>query len=200
MANNNAAYGLRPYIGANALGPSIDTRAPIGYSIASGYGSTIAKGDLVKLTGTSDSLGRPQIALAAVNDAIVGVFEGLEVSPVGQGHPSFRTIFTAGDSGTEIIAHVYDNPDQLFTIQSNGTAVAGDVGNKADFIYANADAVNGRSNTMLNQATVGVEDALIIRGLAPIQGNAFGANAQLLVQIREHMERGSAVTAYPVAV
>ena len=185
MANSDAAYGFRPVQVKGGGTPQENVFAPQGYSIASGYGSTIALGDPVGQTGTSDADGRPGIQLVSTPGVIRGVFAGVSYVDAN-GEQQFRTSWTASTVATNIIAFVWDDPDIIFSIQADEDIVAGDFNNKVDYIHATS--VNGVSRVELDSSNIGTGDALkILARDDSVSPNNLGENfTKVLVMIREH--------------
>lgn len=195
MANANNPQGFKP-VQLYGGDPKTNVFSPAGYSIASAYGTTINQGDPVTLTGTSDVAGRPGLQRGAINDNVVGVFEGCRYKNA-LGDVIYSTSWPAAAVATEIVADVYDHYDTIFSIQSNGVFAQADVGNKADYVVATG--TNGISAYQLDESTVGSQDGLIILALDTSANNSFGTNANVLVQLREHRMRGTGAAGLQVA-
>lgn len=67
MANQNAAFGLRPL---GKLGSNVNSEGVTEYKIASGASGNIFSGDPVKMTSAGT------ILVAAAGDQLLGVFRG----------------------------------------------------------------------------------------------------------------------------
>lgn len=193
MANQDAAYGFRPVVGGDSNGPNNNKNALQGYSIASAYASDINYGDPVGKTGTADSIGRPGIQLVSTPGTILGVFAGVKYID-SSGEPQFKKNWTASTVATEVEALVFDDPEMTFSIQADEDIVAGDIGQKADYIHA--AGVNGNSRVELDSSTITSGDSLLILGLDhTVEENNLGENyTKVLVKIREH-EMASTLTA-----
>lgn len=192
MANTNAAYGFRPRA-QHATEPETNVNAPAGYSIASGYGTDIFTGDPVKRTGTGDSKGRPGIEIATPG-AVVGVFAGCSYVNA-QGEQVFSPYWPASTVATDIVAHVYDNPETIFAVQCDGAFAATDIANKADFQSAAGNTRTGLSGYMLDSSNIGTGDCMNILGLdTAAEPNEIGDYADVLIKFKEH-EFGPAITA-----
>jgi len=136
------------------------------YSMTSG--TAIFKGDFVKLEAAGT------VTVAAAGDVLLGVAAESKAS-----------------TDSEIL--VYDHPFQLYYIQSSGSTVAADVGQNAEILANAADTALSRSKHELDQSTqVPTAAQLKILALAAMEGNEFGANAKLLVQINEHFRTEAA--------
>lgn len=176
MANVNAPRGLMPYQ-LNGE-PKVQE-----YSIASAYGTSLARGDVVELTGT----GRNVQLAAAENVDNLGVFWGVRWVD-SQGNQHFGSMWPASTTGTEIKAAVvpFDAPSQVFEIQCDTLAEA-DVGQLVDWAAGTMDTVNGQSGLYadLTTGTATTGMALRIVGLVDRVDNAYGAYAKARVTVVE---------------
>jgi hypothetical protein len=84
---------------------------------------------------------------------------------------------------------VSDSPWQIYQVMSDGTLTTGSIGATAKYInnVAGASTYSGISGGELHQSTVGQSHyTLHIIRMAPIVGNAMGANAIVEVKINQH--------------
>lgn len=176
MANQDAAFGLRPY--RHLSGGVIRSEA---YSIASGFSTSIFAGDPVLSSGTGRNI---QIGLAGGN--LLGVFNGVQYVDTN-GDQIYRRFWPANTVATEVIAYVYS--DALITFI--GQAATGQQIDEAD-VNLLADLSSGTGDTRTGQSAweVGGHDSteaqVKILGLQDIPGNAFGEHAVVEIQINEH--------------
>ncbi|MGZ8432779.1 MAG: hypothetical protein ACXWYM_00345 [Candidatus Binatia bacterium] len=193
MANTDAAYGFKPR-SLHGSDPALNTHAPRGYAIASGYGTSIFTGDPVKSTGTASADGRPDIEIAPAG-AVRGVFAGCEYTNAA-GEQVFSKYWPASTAATNIIAHVYDHPDTIFSIQADEDIVIGDIGNKVDFISGTGNTTTGQSAYELDSSNITTGDALLILGSDDmfVPNNLAENFTKVLVKFREH-ELGATLTA-----
>jgi len=155
------------------------------YYINSSYATALAVGDFVKLSGTADGDGVPEIERAAATDTdIVGVIVGFKPR-------SGNLDNTYSPASTEDYAFVADHPDQLFSIQEDsvgGNIAVTAVGNNADIVVAAVDTTTGLSNMELDSSDVKTATAqLRILRLDPAVDNEIGDNARWIVKINEHL-------------
>lgn len=170
---SNAPFGFRPF--RHMSGGVIRARE---YPIASGYATTIRKGDPVKL------LNDGTIGLAAAGDRILGVFQGCQFVNA-QGEMRFEKQWTASATATELKATVIDDKNVSFLIQSGGTPAQTNVGNLADHVAGTGSDLTGQSGAYLD-STMGTGAAgFRILDIAKFPGNS-GQYAQLEVSIFEH--------------
>lgn len=186
MANANRPTGLSPV--KHITGAPYNGQANL-YSIASGYGTALAVGDPVGLSGTADSNGVAGIILGTTG-TIVGVIVGLGLLENSLANPSNldQIIRPASSTGTWY-ALVADSPDIIFEVQEDsvgGALAATNVGQNASLI---AGTNNGfLSGWQLDSSTAAGTDTLQVQllGLARKVDNAFGTNAKWLVRINNH--------------
>ena len=127
MANKNAAFGLRPLA---KLGGNYNSCGFTTYAVKSGNNSgNIFEGAVVKLG--SDGY----VVVAGNSDTqILGVAGGIEYTAT-DGSPTFQNFFpdtTATLGSQDIKIRVYDDPNQLFLIQADGTSAQTSIGMNAD--------------------------------------------------------------------
>jgi hypothetical protein len=149
-----APYGLKPI---NLIGGQVFAGATRQLVIASGYGTSIFYGDVVKLAST----GTIQKDTGTSTATPVGVFLGCSyVNSVGQ--VVFQQYFpasTTAPTGTIITAYVADDPDQLFkAVLVTGTT--------AD------DATSGLLPAYLGRTAIGGNAALVQNTGSTITGDS----------------------------
>jgi hypothetical protein len=186
MPNVDAAFGLLP---VGVLGGGTPQRNSA-YRIASGYGSNIFTGSLVKSTGTTK-----QIALAAPGDRAVGVFIGCEYVDAN-GDTRFSPYWPASTTlktGTECIAYVVDDPLAVFEVQASLGFALADIGAVADVTAEAGVTRTGKSTMKLDSATISATGSaqLKILDLVRRPDNEIGNYARALVMINEHELRGA---------
>lgn len=185
MANTNAPRGFIP---TRTLGGGTPQRSS-GYKIATGYSSSIFRGDPVKTAGTDRT-----IALATVGALILGVFDGCSYT-AADGSVIYSPYWPASTTATNIIAYVYDDPSTIFEIQVDDTAglIATDVGQNIDFISGVGSAATGQSAYQADQSTLGsgADIGLKVYALVDRPDNAYGQYAKALVLINEHEHKAT---------
>jgi hypothetical protein len=110
----SAPYGLKP---VNLIGGQVFAGATrqivIANSAGTGYNTNIFYGDVVKLAST----GTLQVDTGTTTATPVGVFMGCQYISAVTGQLTFSQYYPASlavKSGTDILAFVADDPDQLF--------------------------------------------------------------------------------------
>jgi|TARA_R100001530_G_scaffold11485_1_gene11032 hypothetical protein len=185
MANLDAPFGLRP---VGELGSDIQNGGTSKYLIASGESDVIMKGDLVKLEATG------YITLSTDSDAVaaIGVFNGcFYIAPTTK-KPTWSNYYAGSitPASGSIEAFVYDDPNKLYEIQSDGTIAQSSVGRNTNIVYTVGSTVNGQSKTELDATTesAGVTGQLRIIRISedPDNSDISADNANWIVRINEH--------------
>lgn len=155
------------------------------YTIASTYGTSIFRGDAVKLVagGTLEA--------AAAGDVILGVFDGVTYTD-STGAQIFSPYWPSGTTATDIVASVYDDPYIAYGIQVDGTIAATEVGACADIVAGAGSATTGNSGFELSASTGSSSAQCKILGLVPDPENAWGANVDVIVTINESFLKATA--------
>ena len=163
MSATNAPFGMRP-----AFHPSgLDRAQALAGGIPSAYATTILKGQPVAYASTAGGGTLGTIIPAAVGDAFVGAFAGVEwTDTTGRRRVSnywpANTAYVAGSC----IAYFYNDSNIVYEIQADGPMAQTTVGGEYDFSNITA----GSTTTGLSQCTLGASTAA-----------AAGAQAQLRV-------------------
>jgi len=180
MSAVSAPFGFRP-----AYHPTGFDRASK-YAIAAAYASGILKGAPVILNTNGT------VTIGAAASDILGIFAGCEyVDATGKPNvspnwPAAQTVL----AGTVPVAWVYDNPDDIFEVQADGSVAQTAIGDQADVSnVAAGSTVTGQSQATLSAtlAGVGVQAQFRIIGFNLAQDNAPGdAYTVVQVQIARH--------------
>ena len=185
MANKDAPFGLRP---VGELGSEIQNGGTSKYLITSGDGQAIYKGDLVKLESTG------YITASGDGDAVraIGVFNGCFYNDPTTQKPTWKNYYPGSITPTvgDIEAFVYDDPNQLFLIQDEGTLAQTNVGNNADFAtYVAGSTVNGHSKVEMSSTAAATAANLRIIRISedPENSDISSANANWVVKFNEHL-------------
>ena len=136
------------------------------------------KGDPVKLTGDAQV-----VAIAAANDAIIGIFDGCEYVDA-TGKPTVSSYWPASMSGvTSMKWYVISDINIVFEIQGGtGSWANTAIGDSADFVIAAGSVNTGISGTYLNNTLKGAAAVgnFRIQGLAPYTNNAWSDSFPIL--------------------
>lgn len=184
MTNADGPFGFRPlYHYAGGV-----VRFGRNYSIASAYGTNLFRGDPVQMTGT----GRNVAIAEAGNVDNIGVFWSVEYTD-NNGARQYSKYWPASTVATDIVAHVYDDPNIVFGIQcESGTAFAeAMVGQLVDWVAAAGSTVSGLSGYEADiSALATTGKSLRILGAAQFVDNEVAEHAIIEVLFIEHVLRG----------
>ena len=150
MANQDAAFGLRPL---KSVGQGDDSTGMSSHKIDAGDASIVYQGSpVIAAAGYID------IATAAAVPNM-GAFWGCFYNDPTTLKPTFKNYYPGSitpPSSQDIEAFVYDNPNQMFEIQSDndGASTLADVFSNADMINFGGSTLNGVSNTELDDSTI----------------------------------------------
>ena len=150
MANQDAAFGLRPL---KSVGQADDSTGMSSHSIDAGDASVIYQGSPVIAAA-----GYVDIATAGAVPNL-GAFWGCFYDDPTTLKPTFKNYYPGSitpPSSKDIEAFVYDNPNQMFEIQSDndGASVLADIFSSADMVNFGGSTLNGVSNTELDDSTI----------------------------------------------
>ena len=196
MANNTAAYGLKP-ISNDGIVRFNPYYVPA--SLASlGIGTPVVRGGTSNTVATINGQSYPAGTLASIavatggtTNPLTGAIVGFELIPTD--------LFKAGynAASTERVAYVSDHPDQQYTIidDAAGTLAVTDVGLNANLTVGTVNAFTGLDSTTLDTTTpattVGFQ--LKILGLSNRQNNELAAGAEWVVKINNHTDANAVV-------
>jgi len=190
MANQDAPFGFRQVGG---LGSRPTSEGTSKYTIAASFADSIFAGDIVE-AGAGTSEGGTAIAAGYVGPAaatsalrIVGVFNGCLYDDPTTSKPTFKNYWPASVAA-EAQAFVYDNPDDLFEVQSEGTLVRATVARAVDMAYTTGVTINGRSKEEIS-VTAGADLAVRVVRISgdPANSDIGSANANWIVKFNQHI-------------
>ena len=150
MANQDAAFGLRPL---KSVGQGDDSTGMSSHKIDAGDASIVYQGSPVVA-----ALGYVDIATAAAIPNM-GAFWGCFYNDPTTLKPTFKNYYPGSitpPASKDIEAFVYDNPNQMFEIQSDndGASTLADIFSNADMINFGGSTLNGVSNSELDDSTI----------------------------------------------
>ena len=182
MARTDNPFGFRALGNLSATG----SQKQFGYNIADNQSGAIFQGQLVTLKDGFILAFDPSSHTAAV-----GVFNGCDYIDPTTGKPTFSNFYPGSINITqgEIIAHIIDDPNQLFLIQADEDIEAADIGKNADIVVGSGSTTTGLSVNELDSSTIATTAALNLKivGLYDSPNNAFGNFAVVVVKINEHL-------------
>ena len=207
MANQDAPFGFRAVGG---MGSSYETQGTSKYQIADNSTSAIFQGDLCMLgnynsTATdanTNAVAVGYISVAGVTEDTLnfGVFNGCFYIDPTTAKPTWKNYYPGAVNITtgKIDAYCYDNPQQLFEVQSAGTLTQASVGNLIDTAtYDAGSTTDGMSDEEI-AATVTSTGATaqwrILRlSEDPSNSDTGNANANWIVRLNESVYYNGAV-------
>ena len=162
-----APLGLLPVYHPSGL------ERPMQYQIASGYATSIFKGDPVLLATATGTI---TVGTAAV--PLLGVFIGVEYIDV-TGKPTFANFYPASQliqSGTLINAYVLTDLETVYEIQAIGSMTQVAIGKEFDVVIGTGNVNTGLSSTALNTvaATTGAQKQFRVVDFGRGPDNAVG--------------------------
>lgn len=199
----SAPYGLKPI---NLIGGQVFAGATRQRRIASGYGTSIFYGDLVKFATTGTMVLANETSTGP-STGFAGVFLGCSYVNA-QGQVIFSQYFPGGTTaptGTYINAFVADDPDQLFKVAvvSGTTVVTGveyaAIGNNAVLVQNAGVTATGDSRVAIQDSTTDVTATLPIKILDVVPDTSYVSGGSILypeviVKINNFAVDGSGVT------
>jgi hypothetical protein len=168
MANVDAPRGLRPLHGYGGLGPRMK-------KYKAGTTTTIGRGDVVAIAAN----GRiHRVATTTGSDLIVGVAATANVS------------VPAGDNPADV--WVYDDPNQLFTIQDDGagaTPAQASLGATYPLVLGTPNTTTGQSIQELDISAPGAASTDTLLAVDFVTGPALeiGKYATIIVRLNRHL-------------
>jgi hypothetical protein len=176
-------YGFRPI---NLIGGQVFAGATRQIPIASGSGTSIFYGDVVRLN-TGGTLSRVSTTDSATD--AVGIFLGCAFTNPTTKQFLQQQYYPASTVASDIVAYVCDDPDTYFKVAvlSNSTTIGGmtqtDIGNNVAILVTAGSTTSGDSNEGVS-ATTGSTTTLPFRVIAgvPETVNASGSFTEVIVK------------------
>ena len=150
MANQDAAFGLRPL---KSVGQADDSTGMSSHAIDAAYGTAIYQGSPVVAAAGYIAI---STAGAVPN---MGAFWGCFYVDPTTLKPTFKNYYPGSitpPASKDIEAFVYDNPNQMFEIQSDndGASTLADIFSNADLVNFGGSTLNGVSTAELDDSTI----------------------------------------------
>ena len=176
-------YGFQPI---NLIGGQVFAGATRQIPIASGSGTSIFYGDVVRLN-TGGTLSRVSTTDSATD--AVGIFLGCAFTNPSTKQFLQQQFYPASTVASDIVAYVCDDPDTYFKVAvlSNSTTIGGmtqtDIGNNVAILVTAGSTTVGDSNEGVS-ATTGSTTTLPFRVIAgvPETVNASGSFTEVIVK------------------
>tara|TARA_R110000824_G_scaffold162073_8_gene337658 strand:- start:2273 stop:2851 length:579 start_codon:yes stop_codon:yes gene_type:complete len=131
------------------------------------YGTSMFFGDVAELVAA----GTIELDTAATSTRPIGIFQGCNFTDPTLNYKVFSQMWTASTSATDILAHVADDPRQVFQAQFNGTIAQTQLGLNAEVItYAAGNTNIGKSILALDISTPATTGTFPFRTIAFVDG------------------------------
>ena len=131
------------------------------------YGTSMFFGDVAEL----GAAGTSELDTAATSTRPIGIFQGCSFTDPTLNYKVFSQMWTASTSATDILAHVADDPRQVFQAQSDGTHAQTTLGLNAEIItYAAGNTSIGKSILALDQSGIATTNTFPWRTIAFVDG------------------------------
>jgi|TARA_R100000501_G_scaffold16161_1_gene29350 hypothetical protein len=202
MANKDAPFGFKAIGG---MGSSYESQGTSRYEINDNWTNAIYQGDLV---GAGDGSAADRASTTSVKGYIfgsiaattlnLGVFNGCYYIDPTTSKPTWKNYYPGAvniTTGT-IAAYCYDNPQQLYEVQTSGTLDQTDVGSLIDQdTYAAGSSIDGLSNVEIggtSKVTTGQVRIVRVTG-DPSNNDTGSANSNWVVRLNESIYYDSAI-------
>ena len=207
MANQDAPFGFRAIGG---MGSSYETQGTSQYQIKDNSTSAIFQGDLCMMgnsassatdaNGNAVAVGFISCSAVAEDTLNFGVFNGCFYTDPTTAKPTWKNYYPGAiniTTGT-IDAFVFDNPQQLYEVQTAGSLAQTDMGNLIDTnTYVAGSTINGQSKEEISGTVVGsgaTGQWRLIRGSNdPSNNDKSSANSNWIVRLNESIYYNGAV-------
>lgn len=156
MASTAAAFGLKP---VNLIGGQPFAGSTRQIKIASGYGTNIFNGDVVKLVAA----GTVEKDTGTATATPVGVFVGCTFTDPNSEQMTFKNYWPASTVASDAFAYVVDDPDVLFHIQADGSVAQTALGANFAIVQGSGSTSTGVSGVSLDASTVATTNTLPLR-------------------------------------
>ena len=197
MANQDAPFGFKALGGMRS---SYETQGTSKYQIADNSTSAIYQGDLCMMgnhdssatdaNGTAVAVGYISVSPPAEDTLNFGVFNGCDYIDPTTAKPTWKAYYPGAVNITtgKINAYCFDNPQQLFEVQTAGTLTQASVGKLADQnTYAAGSTLSGLSAMELSgtAATSTAQWRIIRLSEDPDNSDVSSANSNWIVRLNE---------------
>ena len=202
MANKDAAFGFRAIGGT---GSSYETQGTSKYQINDNWTLAIFQNDLVGMgDGTvTDRAGTTSVAgyifgSIAATTLNLGIFNGCFYIDPTTAKPTWKNYYPGAvniTTGT-IDAYCYDNPQQLYVVQTSGTLTQADAGSLIDQnTYVAGDTISGQSNMEIagSSGFTTAQWRIIRLSEDPSNSDTSSANSNWVVRLNESIYYNSAI-------
>ena len=202
MANQDAPFGFRAIGG---MGSSYETQGTSKYQINDNWANAIFQNDLVGMgDGTVvDRVGTTTVAgyifgSAPATTLNLGVFNGCFYNDPTTQKPTWKNYYPGAvniTTGT-IDAYCYDNPQQLFVVQTSGTLTQSDVGSLIDsaaYVAGSTTSGQGKNEIAGASGFTTAQWRIIRLSEDPSNNDTGSANSNWVVRLNESIYYNSAI-------
>ena len=153
MAATAAPYGFVP---VNRLG-GYENGSFRQLKMTNSYGTSLFFGDVAELVAA----GTIEIDTVATSSRPIGIFQGCSFTDPNLNYKVFSQMWTASTSATDILAHIADDPRQVFQVQADEAIAQTGLGNNCDIItYAAGNTNIGKSILALDGGNIATTNTL----------------------------------------
>ena len=122
----------------------------------------------------------------------VGIFNGVFYDDPTTGKPTFKNYWPGGVTVTNpaagATAFVYDNPDDLFEVQTSGTLTQSIASRGIDMAYTVGSTINGRSKEEITATAKNAGQFAVVRISGdPANSDTGAANSNWIVKFNKHV-------------
>jgi hypothetical protein len=202
MANKDAPFGFKAIGG---MGSSYESQGTSKYQINDNWTNAIYQGDLVGAgdgtvtdRATTTSVAGYIFGSIAATTLNLGVFNGCYYIDPTTSKPTWKNYYPGAvniTTGT-IAAYCYDNPQQLYEVQTSGTLDQTDVSSLIDQdTYVAGSSIDGLSNVEIggtSKVTTGQVRIVRVTG-DPSNNDTGSANSNWVVRLNESIYYDSAI-------
>jgi len=184
MANQDAAFGLKAI---GKVGQNKDNQGLSEYNIAASS-AAIYQNDAVQMQTTG------YIRVGAADVPLLGTLNGIFYTDASTSKPTWANHLAAGNTATDIVGFVADDPYERFEVQADSTLAIADIGMNADISFKAGTSPNFISKSeVLTSAVVSTTAQFKILGVAKDIENSekanattYAANVNVVGTINEH--------------
>ena len=184
MANQDAAFGLKAI---GKVGQNKDNQGLSEYNIEASS-AAIYQNDAVQMQTTG------YIRVGAADVPLLGTLNGIFYTDASTSKPTWANHLAAGNTATDIVGFVADDPYERFEVQADSTLAIADIGMNADISFKAGTSPNFISKSeVLTSAVVSTTAQFKILGVAKDIENSeksnattYAANVNVVGVINEH--------------
>ena len=163
MAATASPYGFVP---VNRLG-GYENGSFRQLKVTNSYGTSMFYGDVAELAAT----GTIELDTATSSSRPIGIFQGCNFTDPTLGYRLFSQMWTGAVVSTDILAHIADDPRQIFQVQGDEAIAQTGLGNNCDLItYAAGNTNLGKSILALDGGNIATTNTFPVRIIDFVDG------------------------------